>query len=124
VPDDSLVRHADFREQGGQDAMVALLEQPERPDAVFVANNLMTIGAMECLVSGGVNVPGEMGVVGFDDIPWAHLVRPSLTTVAQPTYDMGRTAGLLLAERSAAPDRPASTVVLRTSLHVRSSSRR
>lgn len=121
---DDLVRHGDFRQEGGYQAMAALLDEGERPDAVFVANNLMTVGAMECLVDRGIPVPDRMGVVGFDDIPWAHLVRPSLSTVVQPTYELGRTAALLLAERIAEPSRPPSTVTLRTELKVRESSGR
>ena len=89
---------------------------------MFAANNLMTVGAVECLVDNGVGVPDPFGIVGFDDIPWAHLVRPSLSTVAQPTYDLGRTAATLLVERIADPARVPSTVVLHTELRVRESS--
>lgn len=121
---ETLIRHADFREEGGYQAMQALLDSGAEPDAVFAANNLMTVGAVECLVDRGIEIPGRMGVVGFDDIPWAHLVRPSLTTVAQPTYELGRTAALLLTERIAEPGRPPSTVTLHTQLHVRDSSAR
>jgi LacI family transcriptional regulator len=120
-PADTLIRFADFREEGGYRAMASLLEEKEPPDAVFVANNLMTVGAAECLVDQKVAVP-RFGVVGFDDIPWAHLVRPSLTTVAQPTYDLGRAAALLLIERIANPLRPPSTVTLHTELEIRDSS--
>ncbi|MGC4790468.1 LacI family DNA-binding transcriptional regulator [Micromonospora sp. DT178] len=121
VPED-LVRYADFREDGGYRAMASLLNAAEPPDAVFVTNNLMTVGAVECLVDRGVVVPTRCGVVGFDDIPWAHLVRPSLSTVAQPTYDLGRAAASLLTERIANPAKASSTVTLRTTLRVRESS--
>jgi LacI family transcriptional regulator len=120
--DDSLISLADFREEGGYRAMSALLALPEPPDAVFAANNLMTIGAVECLVDREIPIPARMGVVGFDEIPWAHLVRPSLSTVRQPTYEVGRTAALLLSERIAAPFRPRSVVSLMTELQVRESS--
>jgi LacI family transcriptional regulator len=117
-----LVRHADFREAGGYAAMESLLELPEPPEALFVTNNLMTVGALECLAKKGVRAPDDIAVVGFDDIPWADLVVPSLTTVAQPTYELGRTAGLLLKDRIASPGRPPSTVTLRTELHIRATS--
>lgn len=120
--DPELVRYADFREQGGYRAMAALLTSRPRPDAVFAGNNLTTVGAMECLVDSGIQVPDEMGVVGFDDVPWAHLVRPSLTTVAQPTYELGRTAADLLSQRIANPDRAPSTITLNTKLQIRDSS--
>jgi LacI family transcriptional regulator len=119
---EDMIRYADFREDGGYQAMASLLNAAEPPDAVFVANNLMTVGAVECLVDTGVVVPTRCGVVGFDDIPWAHLVRPSLSTVAQPTYDLGRAAASLLTERIANPAKAASTVTLRTTLRVRESS--
>jgi LacI family transcriptional regulator len=121
---ESLVRYSDYREEGGYRAMASLLEEEQPPDAVFVANNLMTVGAVECLVDRGVAIPAQTGVVGFDDIPWAHLVRPTLTTVAQPTYELGRTAAVLLAERLAEPGRAPSTVTLQTQLKVRDSSTR
>jgi LacI family transcriptional regulator len=113
-----LVRYADFREAGGYAAMESLLELPEPPEALFVANNLMTVGALECLAKRGLRAPDDIAVVGFDDIPWADLVVPSLTTVAQPTYELGRTAALLLKDRIASPGRPPSTVTLRTTRHL------
>jgi LacI family transcriptional regulator len=122
--DDELIRYADFRSDGGYRAMASLLAEGPRPDAVFGANNLMTVGLMECLVDSSVAVPGEMGVVGFDDVPWANLVRPSLTTVAQPTYELGRAAAELLADRITTPNRRPSTVTLHTKLQVRDSSSR
>ncbi|MEU6720276.1 LacI family DNA-binding transcriptional regulator [Nonomuraea sp. NPDC046802] len=119
-----IVVRTDFREQGGFDAMSSLLSSPERPDAVFVANNLMTVGALRCLAEHGVDVPGEMGLVGFDEIPWADLVRPSLTTVAQPTYELGRMAARLLVDRIATPSAEPATVVLPAELRPRQSSAR
>lgn len=116
-----LVRHADFRERGGYEAMASLLAGVA-PDAVFVANNLMTVGALECLIHHGIGVPREVGIVGFDEIPWADLVRPSLSTVAQPAYEMGEIAGQLLTNRRASPDGSCETIVLHTTLNVRASS--
>ncbi|TDC21611.1 LacI family transcriptional regulator [Micromonospora sp. 15K316] len=121
---DSLVRYADFREEGGYQAMASLLDSDNPPDSVFATNNLMTVGAVECLVDRGIRVPAAFGVVGFDDIPWAHLVKPSLSTVSQPTYDLGRAAAVLLTERIANPARSPSTVTLSTGLQVRESSTR
>ena len=103
------------------EAMASLLAEAT-PDAVFVANNLMTVGALECLMKSGIRAPPEVGVVGFDEIPWADLVRPSLSSVAQPTYDMGKTAGQLLRTRRTSPSKPCATVILPTTLNVRASS--
>lgn len=120
--DRELVRHADFREAGGFAAMRSLLDGRPAPGAVFVANNLMAVGALECLAARGLRVPEDIGIVGFDDIPWADLVRPSLTTVVQPTYELGRTAALLLLDRISSPTRAPSLVTLPTELRVRDSS--
>jgi LacI family transcriptional regulator len=122
--DESLVRYGDFRETGGYQAMAGLLDLPEPPDAVFVANNLMAVGALECLRARGVTVPDQIGVVGFDDLPWSDLVRPPLTTVSQPTYELGQVAAQLLTERISDRSREPTTVVLKTELHVRATSRR
>jgi LacI family transcriptional regulator len=119
-----LVVRADYRERGGYDAMSALLASADRPDAVFVANNLMTVGVLRCLTDRGVAVPREMGLVGFDEIPWADLVRPPLTTVAQPTYELGRVAARLLADRLATPAAEPATIVLPAELRPRESSAR
>lgn len=122
--DDSLVRYADFRRTGGQQAMSELLELAEPPDAVFVANNLMAVGVLECLHERGIAVPDQIGVVGFDDLPWPELVRPALTTVGQPTYELGKAAAQLLAQRINDRDREPTTLVLKTQLHVRATSQR
>lgn len=119
-PPPELVRHADFKVGGGHRAVAELLAAPEPPDAVFVANNLMTVGALQALREAGLGPP-EFGVVSFGDVPWAPLVRPSLTTVQLPSYDLGWTAAGLLQDRIGGRPRPLQTVVLRTVLQVRQS---
>ncbi|GAA2309133.1 LacI family transcriptional regulator [Streptomyces violaceusniger] len=118
--DDAYVRHADFRVDGGRAAMRELLALPEPPDAVFVANNLMTIGVLDALREAG-RTPPDVGVLSFGDVPWASLVRPSLTAVELPSYELGRTAADLLLQRMDGSVSPVQTVVLRTKLQVRKS---
>ncbi|WP_413805907.1 LacI family DNA-binding transcriptional regulator [Streptomyces sp. OE57] len=118
--DDTYVRHADFRVDGGRAAMRELLALPEPPDAVFVANNLMTIGVLDALRESG-SIPPDVGVLSFGDVPWASLVRPSLTAVELPSYELGRTAADLLLQRMDGSVSPVQTVVLRTKLQVRES---
>ena len=120
--DESLVRYADSLQEGGYRAMTSMLTEDPRPDAVFVANNLMTVGAVGSAFDHGLDLPTEFGIVGFDDMPWAKLMRPALTTVAQPSYDVGRAAAELLKLRMADPDRPATTETLHTELRIRKSS--
>jgi DNA-binding LacI/PurR family transcriptional regulator len=65
-------------------------------DAVFASNDRMAIGALRAIRRRGIEVPGEVEVVGFDDIEAASLVEPPLTTVAQPAFEMGRESAQLL----------------------------
>jgi LacI family transcriptional regulator len=120
----SLVCRADFRERGGFEATLSLLDGDPCPDGLFVANNLMTVGALEALAQRRLSTPQDLGLVCFDEIPWADLIRPSLTTVAQPAYEIGRRAGELLARRIADPTRPAGALMLSTELKARESSSR
>ncbi|MFF8846507.1 LacI family DNA-binding transcriptional regulator [Streptomyces sp. NPDC015127] len=117
---EAYVRYGDFRVEGGRAAMQELLKLPEPPDAVFVANNLMTVGALEALREAG-QAPPEVGMLSFGDVPWAPLMRPSLTTVELPSYDLGRTACELLLARMAGTAGLLQTVVLRTTLQARES---
>jgi LacI family transcriptional regulator len=97
--DPALVREGGWTRQGGRDAMRALIGQGVRPDAVFCANDLMAIGAMDVVHELGLRVPEDVALVGFDDVDAATLVSPTLTTVTNPAYEAGRDAGRLLVER-------------------------
>jgi LacI family transcriptional regulator len=120
--DPQLVRHGDFREASGLAEMSALLVLPRPPDAVFVANNQMTLGALEAINQAGLVIPDDLAVVGFDDLPWAPLLRPSLTTVAQPTYDLGQETARLILSRVEGYTGTAREVVLSPELKIRASS--
>lgn len=95
----STIRHGGWTREGGANAMRSLLDLDERPDGVFCANDLMAIGAFDALREGGCRVPDDVALVGFDDIDAASLVSPSLTSVVNPAFETGRTAGGLLMER-------------------------
>jgi len=120
--DANLVRFADFKQRGGYAAAGDLLGLRPAPDALFVTNNLMTVGALQALADCGVEVPGQMTLASFDEMYWTTLIRPRLTTVAQPTYEMGTIAGQLLAERIAGYQGPGRKRVLDGTLLVRDSS--
>ena len=95
--------------EGGAKAMNALLDLSQRPTAVFCANDVMAIGALDAAYSRGLSVPHDLAVVGVDDIDAAALLRPGLTTIRIPALEIGRTAGTLLLDRlaqgAAAPSR-------------------
>jgi LacI family transcriptional regulator len=106
--DDSLLRIGDFREASGRAAIQEIWAAPERPTAVFVANNLMTTGALTALMEMGVRVPSDLSVVGFDDLPLAALLDPPLTVISRPDVDQGAAAARLLVERLGEAGRPSS----------------
>lgn len=85
--------------EGGYEAMKELLSEKVHPDGVFVANDLMGIGALAALREKGIRSPSEIAVIGIDDIDAASLVTPALTTVRIPAVEIGRTAGRMLLER-------------------------
>jgi len=99
------------------------LSADDPPDAFFVANGLLTVGALMALEEAGRNIP-ETGLISFDDPSWARLMHPALTAVSQPTYEMGKLAADLLGARiNGSTDAPRE-LTLEPSLHVRDSSRR
>ncbi len=76
----------------GKCAMQQLMGQVERPDAVFISNNLLSLGALMGLREMELVCPDDIAIVGFDDHPWAQVSDPPLTVVRQPTYAIGETA--------------------------------
>ncbi|MDQ4021840.1 MAG: LacI family transcriptional regulator [Actinomycetota bacterium] len=117
-----LVRYADFKVGGGHSASESLLTATPRPDALFIANNLMAVGALETLKALGLQVGADVGVVTFDDAPWTRLVNPPISVVAQPAYQIGEVAGRLLADRVTGGTRAVSTITLDAQLIIRDSS--
>jgi LacI family transcriptional regulator len=112
VPAELLVR-GDWTRKGGYAAMQRLMALPQRPDAVFCANDLMAIGALDVAHELGLAVPGDVAVLGFDDVDAATIVTPQLTTVRNPAYEAGSTAGdLLLSRMSGRYSGAGRTVVL------------
>lgn len=97
--DEALIQRGAFAEAGGYQSMQALLQLSPRPTAVFAANDLMAMGALLALREAALQVPGDIAVMGFDDIPTAKLVHPSLTTVTQFQQELGRRAAEMLFER-------------------------
>lgn len=94
-----LVRGADGRLDGGRQQAETLLDLANPPSAIFATNNLMTLGALVALQLRGIRVPDDVSLVGFDDFEWTVVLQPRLTTVAQPTYDIGKIAARMLIER-------------------------
>jgi len=124
--DPALVRVADkWYESSGYGLARELMALPEPPDAIFCAADSLAAGALDALHELGLDVPRDVALVGFDDRPQAAHLRPPLTTVALPLYEMGKLAGELLldAVRDRAPEptvhRVPCSLVLRQSSVVR-----
>lgn len=100
------------------------LATPNRPEAFLVSNGLFLLGALHSIRRASLKIPEDIALVGFDDDPWTSLVDPGLTVIAQPTYEMGRTAMELLLQRLEAPERPARIVELAGQLIIRGSCRK
>jgi LacI family transcriptional regulator len=119
--DPALVTQGTFREVSGLSLTRGLLDLPEPPTAIFSVNNLTTIGVLRALREAGCQIPDEISVLGFDDIPTAELLHPPLTVIRQPTYRMGFRAVELLLGRISEPNAPVQEVMLTGNLVVRGS---
>jgi len=116
-----LVRIGDAHQASGYRCALELLSLDPPITALFVANNLMTLGALDAIHQCGVRVPNQLSLIGFDDMPLAAYLQPPLTTVAQPTYQLGQKAAELLLDRIEHPEKPVEVVRLKTKLVVRRS---
>lgn len=119
--DPSLIQVGGFRPDSATAPARALLDRPDRPTAVFAANDLTAIRTIEVANELGLRVPEDLSVIGFDDVPDASQFRIPLTTIAQPLYEMGRIAMEMLLQLldGTGPAQPRLT--LATSLVVRES---
>ena len=120
--DDLTVLRGDFSEESGYRAGQQLRALKRLPDAVFAANDMMAIGCLFALGEGGLHVPRDLALAGFDDIPTARFITPPLTTVRVRMTDMGSRALECLAFEIENPDGTKKSVqVLQTELVVRRS---
>jgi len=102
---DRYVRYGDYRNTTGSHLINSMISEGDYPDAVFAVNDLFALGVIQGVKEAGLSVPGDVAVVGFDDIPFASFPEVMLTTMAQPKYEMGRMAVDLLLEEIDDPAR-------------------
>jgi len=114
---DDLVVHGDFHVEGGYRAASQLLDQDPAPEAIFVANNQMTVGAIAAMTDRDLEVPADVAIACFDQLPTAVRWRDAIATIEQPAYDMGRVAVEILLRRIAGDDQPVSEIRLQPELH-------
>ena len=117
------VRAGGFSMEGGYRGALEILQLPEPPTAIFAGNNRMTLGLMRAIKNLGRKCPRDVSVCGFDDFDWSELFTPELTTVVQPSYQMGEIAIEKLLQAIEAPNQHGEgiRIVLRAELRIRES---
>ena len=111
-----------FKSSWGEEAIRQIMARRIAFDAVFCGNDLIAIGVMKTLKNAGYAIPGDVGVVGFDDIAMARVMEPALTTVRQPIYEMGyRAVELLMSVLEGPAMIPQTAIILDTELIIRQS---
>jgi len=93
---DDFIKIKDFKKRSGIMFANELLENKNKPEAIFVANLDLTLGALLSIKSLGLKIPDDIAVIGFDDSDWAQILESPLTTISQPVYDLGTTAAEML----------------------------
>ena len=124
-PDPDLIIHCDFDQDYAYMATMELLAMKKRPDAIFTISDRMAIGAMLAIKEKGLNMPHDIGLVGFNNEPVTRLVTPAISSVDQPAFEMGKIAAKLFIE-TVHNDQDMSHVeeILKPKLIIRESSQR
>lgn len=107
-----LVRSISPRVASGYQATADLLALDPPPTAILTSNSLTLEGALMAIRDRQLRIPEDVALVGFDETPWTALVQPAITLIAQPTYDIGKTAAEMLLRRIADPKRPVRQITL------------
>ncbi|MCR6107621.1 catabolite control protein A [Salipaludibacillus agaradhaerens] len=110
--DDDLVVIGDYSYDSGLEAMASLLKLKERPTAIFASTDEMALGLIHGAQDAGVKVPEDIEIIGFDNTRLATMVRPTLTTVVQPMYDIGAVSMRLLTKYMNKEDVSENVVIL------------
>jgi len=122
--DESLINISSLTSEDGVPAIEKLLSLPNPPDAVFCGNDTTALSIMMYLRDKGIQIPEEMGIVGFSNEPFSKVVSPSISTIIQPGFAMGQKAAELIISKIENKDRNFQTITLPTELVIRESSNR
>ncbi len=122
APKTEYMKYVPPKVEAGYVAALKMLDLAEPPDALFTVNSLLAEGALQAIRERNLTIPDDIALVTFDETSWASLVQPAITLIAQPTYEIGKTAAELLLQRIADPSRPTRQVILKGQLLVRGSS--
>lgn len=118
---ETLIKMGESRPDNAHQLTRELLDLPDRPTALFTADNLITTGALEAIYAYRLRIPADISIVGFDDIPVARAFHPPLSVVRQSAYNLGYTAARLLFQRLQDPGKAPVKVVLEPELILRDS---
>lgn len=118
------VIHSGFSDENGRQDMAALFAKPSKPDAIFSVNDRKAFGVILWLREQGINVGKEVGVIGFTNDPTSKIISPSLSTIAEPAYEIGRKSCEVLIKHIQKQNFPTQEISLPTELIVRESTRR
>jgi len=122
APKSEYMKYVPPKTEAGYAATLKMLDLAEPPDALFTVNSLIAEGAWQAIRERNLCIPDDIALVSFDETTWSSLVQPAITLIAQPTYEIGKTAAELLMQRIADPGRPTRKVILKGQLLVRGSS--
>lgn len=123
--DDELIIHCDFNQDYAFYATQELLAMKKRPDAIFTISDRMAIGAMLAIKKKGLNMPQDIGLVGFNNEAVVGLVSPGISSVEQPSFELGKTAAkLFIQTMHNNEDNSTEEIILKPKLIIRESSRR
>ena len=121
-PDPDLIVHCEFNQQYAYNATLDLLQQKQRPDAIFTISDRIAIGAMLAIKEKDLKMPKDIGLVGFNNEPIVSLVTPQISSVDQPAFELGKTAAKLFIERMHNENMDDVEIVLKPRLVIRESS--
>jgi LacI family transcriptional regulator len=119
--DPALAVPGDWEFEGGYRAAQSLLDMDQRPTAIFSANDQMALGAIHAIQDSGLNVPQDIAVVGYDNRDFTRIMRPRITTVSMPVYEMGRAAAELLLKQIAEGPQEVDEIKIKGQLYIRQS---
>jgi DNA-binding LacI/PurR family transcriptional regulator len=115
------IQETSFDKQGGYSKALLLVRMIPRPTVIFAGNDLIALGALRAIHDARLRCPEDISVMGFDDLDFAEMINPSLSTVSQPGYQLGAAAARLLLDRVGGDAGPAKHIVLGTALKIRHS---
>jgi LacI family transcriptional regulator len=122
--DESMLIHNSLTRTDGTNAIKKLFHKKIKPDAIFCANDTTALSAIIYFNEHGIKVPDDVLIVGFSNEPFSEVVTPSISTIRQPGFEMGKKAAMLIIEQIKAKDKPTEfqQIVMPTELIIRNSS--